>query len=69
MRTSGMSKLEPPGGIVAYGRTGARYGSTAGMGATRDPSRTVVYAVNSTDSKAVGQNQRSMGIVLAAFAK
>jgi D-alanyl-D-alanine carboxypeptidase len=69
MHTSGMSRLELPGGIVAYGKTGARYGSTAGIGATRDLSRTVVYAVNSTDAKAVGQNQRCMGIVLAAFAQ
>jgi D-alanyl-D-alanine carboxypeptidase len=69
MHTSGLSRLELPGGIVAYGKTGARYGSAAGIGATRDLSRTVVYAVNSTDAKAVGQNQRSMGIALAAFAK
>jgi D-alanyl-D-alanine carboxypeptidase len=39
------------------------------MGATRDLSRTVVYAVNSTDAKAAAQNQRAMGIALAAFAK
>jgi D-alanyl-D-alanine carboxypeptidase len=67
--TSGLSRLELPGGIVAYGKTSARYGSAVGIGATRDLSRTVVYAVNSTDAKAVGQNQRSMGIALAAFAQ
>ncbi|TDE59520.1 class A beta-lactamase-related serine hydrolase [Nonomuraea mesophila] len=68
LHTSGMSRLELPGGLVVYGKTGARYGSAAGIGATRDLSRTVVYAVNSTDAKAVAQNERSMGIVLAAFA-
>ncbi|NBE99102.1 beta-lactamase family protein [Nonomuraea sp. KC401] len=68
MHTSGMSRLELPGGLVVYGKTGARYGSAAAIGATRDLSRTVVYAVNSTDAKAVSQNERGMGIVLAAFA-
>ncbi|GGP15241.1 beta-lactamase family protein [Nonomuraea glycinis] len=67
--TSGLSRLELPGGIVAYGKTGSRYGSAAGIGATRDLSRTVVYAVNSTDAKAAGRNQRGMGIALAAFAR
>ncbi|MEV0620532.1 serine hydrolase domain-containing protein [Nonomuraea sp. NPDC050404] len=66
--TSGMSKMVLPGGIVAYGKTGARYGYSAGVGATRDLSRTVVYSVNSTDAKASGQNQRTLGIALAAFA-
>ncbi|MFC6408175.1 serine hydrolase domain-containing protein [Planobispora longispora] len=67
--TSGMSKLELPGGIVAYGKTGARYGSATGVGATRDLSRTVVYSLNSTDAKAAGQNQRGLGVALAAFAR
>ncbi|WP_433221373.1 hypothetical protein [Microtetraspora malaysiensis] len=30
--TSGMTKLVLPGGIVAYGKTGARYGYAAGVG-------------------------------------
>ncbi|MFB4276723.1 serine hydrolase domain-containing protein [Nonomuraea sp. MTCD27] len=65
--TSGMSRLVLPGGIVAYGKTGARWGYAAGVGATRDLSRTVVYSVNSTDAKASGQNQRTLGIALASF--
>ncbi|SEG97930.1 D-alanyl-D-alanine carboxypeptidase [Nonomuraea solani] len=67
--TSGMSRMVLPGGIVAYGKTGARYGYAAGVGATRDLSRTLVYSVNSTDAKASGQNQRTLGIALAAFAR
>ncbi|GGO62170.1 serine hydrolase domain-containing protein [Nonomuraea cavernae] len=66
--TSGMSKVVLPGGIVAYGKTGARYGYAAGVGATRDLSRTLVYSVNSTDAKASGQNERTLGIALAAYA-
>ncbi|GAA3567348.1 serine hydrolase domain-containing protein [Nonomuraea rosea] len=65
--TSGMTKLVLPGGIVAYGKTGARHGYAAGVGATRDLSRTLVYSVNSTDAKASGQNQRTLSIALAAF--
>ncbi|MEU9831667.1 serine hydrolase domain-containing protein [Streptosporangium sp. NPDC048047] len=66
--TSGLTRLEMPGGIIAYGKTGARYGSAAGVGATRDLSRTVAYSINSTDAKAAGQNERGLGIALAAFA-
>ncbi|MGV9770692.1 serine hydrolase domain-containing protein [Streptosporangium sp. NPDC003464] len=65
--TSGLTRSELPGGIVAFGKTGARYGSASGVGATRDLSRTVVYSINSTDAKASGQNQRGLGIALAAF--
>ncbi|TMR12721.1 serine hydrolase domain-containing protein, partial [Nonomuraea zeae] len=67
--TSGMTRLVLPGGIVAYGKTGARHGYAAGVGATRDLSRTLVYSVNSTDAKASGQNQRTLGIAVAAFAE
>ncbi|WP_157530688.1 serine hydrolase domain-containing protein [Microtetraspora niveoalba] len=67
--TSGLTRIELPGGIVAFGKTGARYGSAAGVGATRDLSRTVVYSINSTDAKASGQNQRGLGIAAAAFAE
>ncbi|MFC4010212.1 serine hydrolase domain-containing protein [Nonomuraea purpurea] len=65
--TSGLSRMVLPGGIVAFGKTGARYGYAAGVGVTRDLSRTLVYSVNSTDAKASGQNQRTLGIALAAF--
>lgn len=66
--TTGMSRLELPGGLVAYGKTGARYGYAAGIGGTRDRARTLVYSVTSTDAKSSGQNQRAMRIALAAFA-
>ncbi|MCA2224124.1 serine hydrolase domain-containing protein [Nonomuraea aurantiaca] len=67
--TSGLARMELPGGLVAYGKTGARWGSAAGIGATRDLSRTLVYSVNSTDAKSSGQNERALAIALAAFAK
>ncbi|MEV4391180.1 serine hydrolase domain-containing protein [Nonomuraea sp. NPDC049607] len=67
--TSGLTELVLPGGIVAYGKTGARYGSSTGIGATRDLSRVVIYSINSTDAKAQGQNERGIGVALAAFAK
>jgi D-alanyl-D-alanine carboxypeptidase len=67
--TSGLTELPLPGGLVAYGKTGARYGSAAGIGGLRDLSRFVVYSVNSTDAKAQGQNERGLGIALASFAK
>ncbi|UBU13051.1 serine hydrolase domain-containing protein [Nonomuraea gerenzanensis] len=66
--TSGLTKMVLPDGIVAYGKTGSRYGYTTGVGATRDLSRTLVYSVNSTDAKSSGQNRRTLGIVLASFA-
>ncbi|MCG5214377.1 serine hydrolase domain-containing protein [Streptosporangium sp. KLBMP 9127] len=65
--TSGMTRLVLPGGIVAYGKTGARYGYAAGVGATRDLSRTLVYSVNSTDAKASGRNDRTLNIAIASF--
>ncbi|TYB54343.1 beta-lactamase family protein [Nonomuraea sp. PA05] len=65
--TSGMTRMVLPGGIVAYGKTGARYGYANGVGATRDLSRTLVYSVNSTGAKDSGQNQRTLGVVLASF--
>ncbi|MGR6913899.1 serine hydrolase domain-containing protein [[Actinomadura] parvosata] len=65
--TSGMTRMVLPGGLVAYGKTGARYGYANGIGATRDLSRTLVYSVNSFDAKGSGQNQRTLGIVMASF--
>ncbi|MFI5762931.1 serine hydrolase domain-containing protein [Streptomyces sp. NPDC051563] len=67
--TAGMQRIDLPGGTVAWGKTGGRYGYTTGMGATRDLSRTLVYSVNSTDAKAQGMNPVALGIVMAAFAK
>jgi D-alanyl-D-alanine carboxypeptidase len=41
-------------GKVIWGKTGSRPGYTAGIAATRDLSRTLVYSVNSTDAKGDG---------------
>ncbi|ETK33007.1 serine hydrolase domain-containing protein [Microbispora sp. ATCC PTA-5024] len=65
--TSGMTRFVLPGGVVAYGKSGARFGYAAGVGATRDLSRTLVYSINSTDAKGSGQNQRSLSILMASF--
>ncbi|MFC5722666.1 serine hydrolase domain-containing protein [Streptomyces gamaensis] len=49
--TSGMTEVRIDEHTVIYGKTGSRYGYLDGFGATRDLSRTLVYAVNSTDAK------------------
>ncbi|MFJ4435827.1 serine hydrolase domain-containing protein [Streptomyces sp. NPDC088923] len=56
-------------GIDVWGKTGARYGYSAGFMATQDLSRTLVYSVNSTDAKAQGVNKRVLGLGGAAFGR
>ncbi|MGC4945273.1 serine hydrolase domain-containing protein [Streptomyces sp. DT224] len=55
------------GGRQVWGKTGGRWGYNAGIGATRDLSRTLVYCVNSTDAKAEGENALVMGVVSTVF--
>jgi D-alanyl-D-alanine carboxypeptidase len=42
-------------GITVWGKTGSRYGYSAGMFATRDQARKLVYSINTTDKSAQGQ--------------
>ncbi|MEU2024723.1 serine hydrolase domain-containing protein [Streptomyces sp. NPDC016469] len=55
------------GGRQVWGKTGGRWGYNAGLGATRDLSRSLVYSVNSTDAKAGGENELVMGLVTTVF--
>ncbi|MFD3325975.1 serine hydrolase domain-containing protein [Streptomyces sp. NPDC058701] len=67
-QTAGLKRFALPGGTVAWGKTGGRYGYNTVIGGTRDLSRTVVYSVNSTDAKGRDMNPVALGIVMAAFA-
>ncbi|MFD3756854.1 serine hydrolase domain-containing protein [Streptomyces sp. NPDC058622] len=67
-QTAGLKRFALPGGTVAWGKTGGRYGYNTAIGGTRDLSRTLVYSVNSTDAKGREMNPVALGIVMAAFA-
>lgn len=67
-QTAGLKRFVLPGGTVAWGKTGGRYGYNTAIGGTRDLSRTLVYSVNSTDAKGQEMNPVALGIVMAAFA-
>ncbi|MCO1581978.1 beta-lactamase family protein [Crossiella sp. SN42] len=47
----GLQRLKVPGVGVVWGKTGARYGYTAGMGGTLDGLRRTTYAVTAKDAK------------------
>ncbi|MGX1884841.1 serine hydrolase domain-containing protein [Streptomyces sp. NPDC055287] len=55
------------GGRQVWGKTGGRWGYNAGIGGTRDLTRTLVYSVNSTDAKGQDRNEVVLGLVQAAF--
>ncbi|MFE4976773.1 serine hydrolase domain-containing protein [Kitasatospora sp. NPDC056651] len=61
----GLEKLESDG-VVAWGKTGARPGSTSGVFATRDLSRTVVYSVDPTALNGA-EMPYVLGLVTSAF--
>ncbi|MFI1394664.1 serine hydrolase domain-containing protein [Streptomyces sp. NPDC020681] len=52
-RSAGLERLQADG-IEVWGKTGSRPGYNTAIAATRDLSRTVVYAVTATDAKNVG---------------
>ena len=55
------------GGKVYWLKSGARYGYSALVLATRDLSRTLVYSVNSTDAKGEEMNAVAERIAIAAL--
>ncbi|MFI5984855.1 serine hydrolase domain-containing protein [Streptomyces sp. NPDC051555] len=67
--TAGMKRFLLPGGVVAWGKTGARPGYSTVIGGTRDLSRTLVYSLNSTDAKGRETNPIAEKLVMAAFKK
>ncbi|MFE9600765.1 serine hydrolase domain-containing protein [Streptomyces hokutonensis] len=64
--SAGLQRFEY-GGKVYWLKSGARYGYSAVVVATRDLSRTLVYSVNSTDAKGESMNAVAMRIALAAL--
>jgi len=64
--SAGLQRFEY-GGKVYWLKSGARYGYSAVIVATRDLSRTLVYSVNSTDAKGESMNAVAMRIALAAL--
>ncbi|NGN67085.1 beta-lactamase family protein [Streptomyces sp. A7024] len=64
--SAGLQRFEH-GGKVYWLKSGARYGYTAMVAATRDLSRTLVYSVNSTDAKGESMNPVAERIARAAL--
>jgi D-alanyl-D-alanine carboxypeptidase len=64
--SAGLQRFEY-GGEVYWLKSGARYGYSAVVAATRDLSRTLVYSVNSTDAKGESMNPVARRIALAAL--
>ncbi|MEV0482642.1 serine hydrolase domain-containing protein [Streptomyces sp. NPDC050508] len=64
--SAGLQRFEY-GGKVYWLKSGARYGYSAVVVATRDLSRTLVYSVDSTDAKGESMNAVAMRIALAAL--
>lgn len=64
--SAGLSMLRL-GGREVWAKTGSRYGYLAGVAATRDLSRTLVYSVNDTDAKGSGMSDRVQALATAAF--
>ncbi|MEV7186250.1 serine hydrolase domain-containing protein [Kitasatospora sp. NPDC093102] len=54
------------GGIVAWGKTGSRPGSTSGVFATRDLARTVVYSVDPTALDGA-ESSYTLGLLTSSF--
>ncbi|MFJ9246992.1 serine hydrolase domain-containing protein [Streptomyces sp. NPDC101776] len=64
--SAGLQRFEY-GGTVYWIKSGARYGYSTAVAATRDLSRTLVYSVGSTDAKGESMNAVAMRIALAAL--
>ncbi|MEU6257535.1 serine hydrolase domain-containing protein [Streptomyces sp. NPDC047043] len=64
--SAGLQRWEHEGKVYWF-KSGARYGYSTAIAATRDLSRTLVYSVNSTDAKDETPNPVTTGIVTAAL--
>ncbi|GHH86562.1 hypothetical protein GCM10018793_58870 [Streptomyces sulfonofaciens] len=65
--SAGLERFVTPDGRRLRVKSGARYGFSAAVGATRDLSRTLVYSVGATDAKGDGMNPVAERIVMAAL--
>ncbi|WP_229378959.1 serine hydrolase [Streptomyces sp. VRA16 Mangrove soil] len=63
--SAGLQRIDL-GDRTFWGKSGARYGYSAALAATRDLSRTLVYSVNATDAKGEEMNPVAARIVGAA---
>jgi D-alanyl-D-alanine carboxypeptidase len=64
--SAGLQRYESEGRVYWF-KSGARYGYSTAVAATRDLSRTVVYSVNDTNAKDESGNPVVQGIVRAAL--
>ncbi|MFC8515047.1 serine hydrolase domain-containing protein [Streptomyces sp. NPDC057257] len=64
--SAGFQRFELDGKVYWF-KSGARYGYSTAVGGSRDLRRTLVYSVNSTDSKSEDMNKVAERIVLAAL--
>ncbi|MER5290490.1 serine hydrolase domain-containing protein [Streptomyces pharetrae] len=64
--SAGLQRYEHEGRVYWF-KTGARYGYSTGVAATRELSRTVVYSVNDTNAKDESGNPVVQGIMQAAL--
>jgi D-alanyl-D-alanine carboxypeptidase len=64
----GLTAFTLPNGEVVWVKTGARYGYSAAIAASRDGTFRVVYSITSTDAKGDGQTTVGQAIIGAALA-
>jgi D-alanyl-D-alanine carboxypeptidase len=64
----GLTAFPLPNGEMLWGKSGARYGYSAAIAATRDGTFRGVYSVNSTDAKGETQPAITQQIIAAALA-
>ncbi|MER5428728.1 serine hydrolase domain-containing protein [Streptomyces sp. NPDC002588] len=64
--SAGLQRFESAGRVY-WVKSGARYGYSSAIAATRDLSRTLVYSVNSTDAKSEDANPVVIRIIMAAL--
>ncbi|MEU4561825.1 serine hydrolase domain-containing protein [Actinoplanes sp. NPDC023936] len=65
--SAGLEATTLPTGEVLWAKSGARYGYSSAIGASRDGSFRLVYSVTSTDAKGSGQMSTAEGIIYAAL--
>lgn len=65
--SAGLEATTLPTGEVLWAKSGARYGYSSAIGASRDGRFRLVYSVTSTDAKGEGQMSTADGIIYAAL--
>ena len=65
--SAGLEATTLPTGEVLWAKSGARYGYSTAIGASRDGSFRIVYSVTATDAKGEGQMSTADGIIYAAL--